>query len=231
MKFLPSRHNRAVFGEIAEEYDLVYFGRVDPREDADYQPVRGLTANPHQIDENVTIGNVYDYAVVFLQRSRMAWQPNSAAKSGRKAKNQAEKTWTILQIQLKNTRAPHVFVESRAGGSTGGQAATWLRMTEIAPISLPIRDNDFSLQFQVFTRTENTHWLKYILSAEVEAMLAAHFAHFDYELRADKLLVYYTGDTIDLQILDHMLRIGLWWARILDQTAVRAAQGELDDET
>ena len=43
MRFLPSRTDRAAFGKIADEYDLVYFGTVDPRLDADYQVVRGLT--------------------------------------------------------------------------------------------------------------------------------------------------------------------------------------------
>jgi hypothetical protein len=206
MRFNPSRQNRKIFGKIAEEYDLVYFGTVDPQVDSDYKAVRGVTAAAKQLDDNYTTGNVYDYEVAFLQRARQVRLVN-----GQTAKRQ----WTILQVQLKQADLPHIFIDEQARTEEfGSLIISFLRLSQLADqhFSSP----NFNQTFAVYARPESLSQLYQILTPEVQDMLAAHFRAFDYEIEGDKLLVYATNIELSLQTLDQMLRVGLWLARHLD---------------
>jgi hypothetical protein len=209
MRFLPSRNSaRREFGQIANEYDLVYFGSVDPSVDTDYKMVKGLTASPQVRDDNYTTGNVYDYEVAFLQRSRMV-----RMMSGRKQ----TRAWTILQVQLKTARLPHFLVDGRRRTEEyGALLASTQRWREIGWQHVA-GDANFPRTFATYARPLDVATIAAILTPEVQTMLAAHFSQFDYEFEDDKLIIYATNHAIDLQTLDHMLRVGLWLARYLDK--------------
>ncbi len=207
MRFLPSRSDRAAFGKIADEYDLVYFGTVDPRIDTDYNVVRGLTLSTDVHDENYTTGNVYDYEVAFLQRSRKVINRNGQ-KFNRK--------WTILQIQLKVVSVPHFLVDGRTRSREYGSIlASTQRWQEIN--WQHFSQANFSELFATYTKPEYVMMVSSLLGSEIQAMLAGHFSEFDYEFCDDKLIIYATDADINLQVLDHMLRVGLWLARRLDE--------------
>lgn len=206
MKFRPSRSERRTFGKIAQEYDLVYFGRVDPRRDADYDQIRGLTAQPSP-DENYTAGNVYDYAVAFCQRSRKIHASGGAEK---------RRKWTILQIELKKANLPHALISAKHHSQDYAEfLAATRRFSRINANNFD-RRGIWRQNFTVFSRLSEISDLQKILSLEVQEMLIAHFRQFDFEIDGDKLLVYAVNQKISLETLDHMLRVGLWWARILD---------------
>lgn len=208
MRFLPSRTDRAVFGKIADEYDLVYFGTVDPRVDSDYKVVRGLTLSPDNRDENYTTGNVYDYEIAFLQRSRQVFD-----RSGHKI----NRKWTILQVQLKTISVPHFLIDGRTRTNEYGSVlAATQRWQEI---NWQYFTPEFSRLFATYTQPEYVGLISSFLQPEIQAMIAEHFAQFDYEFLDDKLIIYATNSEVDLQTLDHMLRVGLWLARLLDQPA------------
>ncbi|MCL2037983.1 hypothetical protein FWG95_03205 [Candidatus Saccharibacteria bacterium] len=209
MRFLPSRKGRKIFGEIANEYDLVYFGDVDPRVDADYKMVRGLTANPNVRDQNYTTGNVYDYEVAFLQRSQQV-----VLVDGQKATRE----WTILQVQLKQAHVPHFLIDERKRtGEYGSNLAATQRWQEVVWQGMTPVSEEFVQAFAIYAQSHMVAEIfTTILTPEVQTMLASHFADFDYELDDDQLIVYATNAEITLQTLDHMLRIGLWFARKLD---------------
>jgi len=208
MRFLPSRSDRKIFGEIANEYDLVYFGDVDPRVDADYKVVRGLTASPNVHDQNYTTGNVYDYEVAFLQRSRQV-----VMVDGQKA----TRKWTILQVQLKQAHMPHFLIDERKRtGEYGSNLAATQRWQEINWQGLTPVSDEFVAAFAIYAQPHSVAEIFAVLTPDVQTMLASHFSDFDYEFDDDQMIVYATNAEITLQTLDHMLRVGLWLARILD---------------
>lgn len=210
MRFLPSQKNRKVFGNIAEEYDLVYFGNVDPKVDTDYKIVRGLTLSPNIKDENYTTGNVYDYEVAFLQRSKQVTMTDGG---------KSQRTWTILHVQLKNAWLPHFLVDGRSRSEEYGHLlASTQRWREISWRYLGANP-DFLKVFAIFSQPDMVSSLMNVLTEEVQAMLAAHFAQFDYEFKDDSIIVYATNQEVNLQLLDHMLRIGLWLARTIDRNS------------
>jgi hypothetical protein len=208
MKFRPSKTDRRAFRKIAEEYDLVYFGHIDPRVDTDYKMVKGLTISPHTYDENYTTGNVYDYEVAFLQRSRTVRMV---------AGHQQTRQWTILQIQFKKAHLPHFLIDGRRRTEEyGALLASTQRWREIG--WQHVGDHpEFPRVFATYARPLDVTAIMAVLTQEVQTMLATHFSQFDYEFEDDKLIIYATNSEIDLQVLDHMLRIGLWLARHLDQ--------------
>jgi len=209
MRFLPTRNSaRRVFGQIANEYDLVYFGHVDPKVDSDYKMVKGLTASPHIRDENYTTGNVYDYEVAFLQRSKQVRML---------AGHKQLRRWTILEVQLKKARLPHFLVDGRRRTEEyGALLASTQRWREIGWQHVSAH-SEFPRVFATYARPLDVEIITKILTEEVQVMLATHFSGFDYEFEGDKLLIYATDATVDLQLLDHMLRVGLWLARYLDK--------------
>lgn len=210
MRFLPSRTDRRVFGEIAEEYDLVYFGTVDPRVDTDYKAVRGLTMSSNMKDENYTTGNVYDYEVAFLQRNKKVCMSDFCRKF----------KWTILQVQLKNSNLPHIFIDARERMTVYGEMLlSALRMPEIGYQNFA-SDMNFAQKFALYAQPQELLAIQQIMTPEAQTMLATHFPDFSYELQGDTLIIYSTATEINLQTLDHMLRVGLWWARYLDQPKI-----------
>ena len=91
MNFKPSKNDRPVFGKLASEYGLTYYGTVVPTELDDYIPVRGMTASPEQIDDNYTAGTVAGYNVQLLQRSHDVYLTDN---------RRVNRTWTICQADL-----------------------------------------------------------------------------------------------------------------------------------
>ena len=73
--------------------------------------------------------------------------------------------------------------------------------------------------FAIFSQPDMVSSLMNVLTEEVQAMLAAHFAQFDYEFKDDSIIVYATNQEDNLQLLDHLLRVGLWLARTIDQNS------------
>lgn len=206
MKFRPSRSERRTFGKIAQEYDLVYFGRANPLRDTDYIQIRGLTAQP-KTDENYTVGNVYDYAVAFCQRTRKIHVKNHALR---------RRKWTVLQIELKKAILPHALISTKKHSQEYAEfLASTRRFTRINSLNFD-RRGIWRQHFTVFSRLSEITELTKILTPEVQQMLIAHFGEFDFEIDNNKLFVYAVNQKISLQTLDHMLRVGLWWARILD---------------
>jgi hypothetical protein len=208
MRFLPSRTDRRAFGQIAEEYDLVYFGTVDPQIDMDYKMVHGLTMSPKMKDQNYTTGNVYDYEVAFLQRNRKVCLSDFCRRF----------KWTILQVQLKSSNLPHIVVASKNMTIYGKMLLSALRLSEIGQQNFAI-DTNFAQKFTLYAQPQNLPLIQQsIMTPEVQTMLMTYFTDFSYELQGNKLIIYSTNQNVDLQILDHLLRIGLWWARYIDQS-------------
>lgn len=210
MSLFSGHASRHIFSKIAKQHNLVYFGHVDPRIDADYEMVRGLATSPHMRDENVTIGNVDDHEVIFLQRHlKIHPRPDEVVK----------RKWTLLQVQFNKADLPHILIDNRANGSMyGAMLMSALRSPEIGWQNFTT-DEKFAKAFSVHAKPQSVQEIRKILTPEIQKVLMTHFSTFDYELQSDKLIIYAGGNETDPQTLDHMLRIGLILAKHVDQFA------------
>ena len=77
----------------------------------------------------------------------------------------------------------------------------------------------FTTRFTAYTPPDSLDELPALLAGEVGATMAHHFAHLDFEWFQDRLIVYSTGHMPTKHLLEHMLRAGLWMARVLDETS------------
>lgn len=209
MQFRPSKNDRPVFGKLANEYNLTYYGTVVPDEVSDYIPVRGMTASPEQVDDNYTTGTVAEYHVQLLQRTHDIY-----LRDNRKV----ERTWTLCQIDINHGDLPHLILggKSKSSGNES-ELASYLRMYEINIDSLdcPIAD-DFANKFAVFVSPQDVQRIKTIFTPEFQAMLSLHFADHDFEINDNKLYVYTIKQPIELRDVDELLRIAVWLAKHID---------------
>lgn len=209
MNFKPSKHDRPVFGKLASEYNLTYYGTVIPTELDDYIPVRGMTASPEQIDDNYTAGVVAGYKTQILQRSHDVYLADN---------RRVNRTWTVCQVDLHAAQLPHMIIGGK-DKSTGDESvlASYLRMYEINPDSLgrPIAD-DFANKFAIYVSPQDIQDVQAIFTPEFQAMLSLHFADTDFEIDDSKLYSYTTHRPTRLTDLDRQLRISIWLAKHID---------------
>lgn len=209
MNFKPSKHDRPVFGKLASEYNLTYYGTVIPTELDGYIPVRGMTASPEQIDDNYTAGVVAGYKTQILQRSHDVYLADN---------RRVNRTWTVCQVDLHVAQLPHMIIGGK-GKSTGDESvlASYLRMYEINPDSLgrPIAD-DFANKFAIYVSPQDIQDVQAIFTPEFQAMLSLHFADTDFEIDDSKLYSYTTHRPTRLTDLDRQLRISIWLAKHID---------------
>lgn len=209
MNFKPSKHDRPVFGKLASEYNLTYYGTVIPTELDDYIPVRGMTASPEQIDDNYTAGVVTGYKTQILQRSHDVYLADN---------RRVNRTWTVCQVDLHAAQLPHMIIGGK-DKSTGDESvlASYLRMYEINPDSLgrPIAD-DFANKFAIYVSPQDIQDVQAIFTPEFQAMLSLHFADTDFEIDDSKLYSYTTHRPTRLTDLDRQLRISIWLAKHID---------------
>lgn len=212
MIFKPSKHDRPVFGKLANEYNLTYYGTVVPTENDDYIPVRGMTASPEQIDDNYAAGVVANHPVQLLQRSHDIYLTDNRRVS---------RTWTICQVNLnKELDLPHMIIGGKAKSTSDESAlASYLRMYEInlSSLGVPIAD-DFANKFAVYISPQDIQDVQAIFTPELQAMLSIHFAGTDFEIEGNKLYVYSITYPAQLTTLDKQLRIAIWLAKHIEST-------------
>lgn len=209
MRFKPSRRDRDVFGKIASEYDLTYFGTATPEEESDYLPVMGLTASPEQTDDNYVSGMVAGYPVKLLQRSHDIYTPDN---------RKIYRTWSICNIKLHRARLPRVIIGGlNKPDRDGFVLASYLRIYEISPQSLGDKILPrFARNFAIYVSPSDIDALRRILTRDLQVMLFSYFDNVDFEIDVDDLYIYNTKSPITLVDLDKMIRVAVWIARLLD---------------
>ena len=211
MNFKPSKHDRPVFGKLASEYGLTYYGTVIPDEVDDYIPVRGMTASPEQIDDNYTTGTVAGYNVQLLQRSHDVYLPDS---------RRVNRTWTVCQVDLKQRHIPHFIIGSKGKPSNDDSSlASYLRMYEINLDSLGrVIADDFAHKFAVYISPQDIQSVQEFFSPEAQAMLSLNLSDTDIEINDNRLYTYNHHRPIELTDLDKQLRISIWLAKHIDSS-------------
>jgi hypothetical protein len=198
---------RNVMKTFAQKHGLVYFGRVNARDD-DYGVVRGITASTTHRDLHFTVGTTNGRDVVIFERQNILSLPSHRPKQFR---------WLISQIDIKEETLPHVFVIYNRHES--------VYFTNIMAIQQTAKDlTDY---FASNTQLSTPKYRIYASPSDYEAlskMLSPHVIQFfekytgyDYEINDDCLLVYATEPVVTPQILNNMLSVGMLLADILEQ--------------
>ena len=216
MKFLKDvtklfSSQASVFRKFAEQYDLVYFGRLH-QEDDDQRIVRGITVSTQHVDEHYCVGTIHEYDIVLLKRTDRIAQANST---------RTEKySWIIMQFDLHTSYDyPHVFIDGGHHNELFYQTlfVKFARLMKVDKAVYGEANEVFTDRFTSYTPPDALDDLPLFLAGEIGSTMAQHFAHLDFEWFQDRLIVYSTGHMPTKHLLEHMLRAGLWLARELDK--------------
>lgn len=197
-----------VYNDVAKHYSLVYFGSVSTHDD-EHEIVRGLTVSADHQDRHYCVGTVQGFDVVLLERTDKLSFPGKPAESQR---------WIMLQVDLRGVQLPHVFIDARNHSSTFYDTlfAKYAQFNAVDVNLFADHDPRFSQTFTVYTTPTDQPEMIQLLRYDITAMLGHHFTHFDFEIFDDRLIVYSANRAPSKQLIDHMLRVGVWLAQEIE---------------
>lgn len=198
-----------LYRDACERYGLVYFGSVDARDD-EHTMVRGLTVSAGHIDRHYCVGSVEGFEMIMLERSDQLHFPYKKPESYR---------WTIIQIDLDRVRLPHIFLDAHQHQSAFYDAffAKHPQMRRGDVNLFADHDPRFASAFNAYCAPQDIAIVMQILHYDITAILGHHFAHYDFELFEDKLLVYSSNRQPTRTVIDDLFRAGVWFAREIEK--------------
>ena len=206
-----SLQTRSIIQKFADTHSLVYFGNVNYRTD-EHRLVRGMTTDANQEDSHYCIGTFNAYDVVFVRRA-------SEVRGTRRY-------WLIMQIDLR-TRfdMPHVCIGPHPGKNGQYDDITSV-LHSFQPITLGVfgaHDKRFMQNYTLYTKPSRNLDAERLFTPEITKQIADHFPPLGIEIWDGCVFIYAAQRRPNAQLLDAMLRNGVWLAETLDAKAKELA--------
>lgn len=209
--WLRHRKTKNVYKDACNRYDLIYFGTVNQQTD-EHEMVRGVTLSTSHKDSHYCVGSIQGWDVILLERTDTISFPGKPTKDFR---------WNILQVDLKSAILPHVLLDANHHNETFyAQLFTkFIRLTHADVSIFAEHDPLFSNRYSIYTPPDTLDSLTTLFPLDTTTVIGNHFSQFDYECFQDRLLVYAPDHIPTRQLLDHMIRAGLWLANELEENS------------
>lgn len=216
LAWLTGSTTKSVYRQACKQYSLVYFGNVDQHAD-EHEMVRGVTLSPTHRDTHYCVGTVNGRDVILLYRTDTIRFPAKPTKTFH---------WHILEIDLSNVSLPHVFLDAHHRDETfyAQLFAKFVRLTKAHASLFDGYDSRFVQHYTAYSPPDVLDSLPNLISAPIAAELSSRYGQYDYEFFQDRLLVYALERPASRQLIEHMLRAGLWLAAELEKDAPREAR-------
>lgn len=218
-KVIQSSLHKRVFTQFADKYGLVYFGYVDQRSD-EHRLVRGLTLSGNCRDNHYCIGSFSGYDITLVERSDTLRFPGKASKSH---------TWIIMEFDLHTSvDLPHLFVGLHAHSDTfySNLFTKFSHLTKVPLASYANYDPQFLQRYAVYSSPSQFEATGQFISPAMAKIIAEHFGSLTFEIADDCLYVYTEHQHPTPQLLERMLKNGLWLAKIIDGTGAQNEDGD-----
>lgn len=198
---------RKIMKQFARRHELVYFGYVNQRDDAN-ELIRGITVSASHVDRHFCVGNYKGYDISIVERSNTIMFADQHAREYR---------WLILQVDLRQEHLPHTFIDANHHDQQFYETLFMRFANFTNAVSLfTERDPGFARSFRIFTPADKFDETESMLTPDITNELTKHYRQFDYEIDGDRLLVYANDPLIAPHTLQEMLAAGLWFASKLD---------------
>lgn len=202
---------KKVIKQFARKFNMVYFGYVSQHGD-EHQLIRGVTLSPTHTDNHFCVGQFKGHDISLVTRVDELVFPG---------KPNQKYDWVILQIDLKRSDLPHVFVDAGHYGEVFYdnllvKYATFMNASGL----FADHDPELLKQFRVLAPPDKFEDVDQMMTKELTATLAHHFKNFDFEINGDQLLIYSVNTAITMNLLLEMLRVGVWLADKLNQADI-----------
>lgn len=210
---LKSTGKKAVIMQFVEEYGLVYFGHVDQHDD-DHQVIRGMTVSHSHRDEHYSVGSYETYDVSFVERTDSVKSP--------KTNKFHRHTWHILQFDLHTPAdLPHLFIGLHSH-SESFYRQLFTKYSHLRPLpigALRIYDPTFVSQYRVYGHPAEHLQVEHLLSETVDAVFVKNFGSLAVEIHEGSLYMYSESRSLTPQLLEAMIKNGVWLARHIDDAS------------
>lgn len=209
-KVIQSRLHKRVFTQFANKYGLVYFGYVDQRSD-EHRLVRGLTVSGTYRDNHYCIGSFNEYDITLVERSDTLHFP------GKPSKNH---TWIIMAFDLRSSiDLPHLFLGLHSHSDTFySHLFTKFSHLTKAPLSTyGMYDTEFLHRYALYSSPSQFEAAQQFINPEMAKIISEHFGNLTFEIIDNCLYVYTEHQHPTLQVLEKMLKNGVWLAQTIDQ--------------
>jgi hypothetical protein len=202
--------SRQAIRQFASKFELTYLGHVDPHHD-EYQIIEGVTVSGSHRDAHYVVGNFRGHDIILAERLAILQYPGHTPRGYR---------WLLMQIDLRCDSLPHIFVDANHHEAVF-YATMFVRFPQLEQVTSRLAGPGslFLHRFKVFAALQQLSTIQQVLTPDIQAMLAHHFAGFDYEIAGDHVIIYVTNHTPSVQILQEMLRVGTWLADQLNKQA------------
>jgi len=206
------RANKRAMIRFAESMGMVYFGHID-RDSEQAQLIRGLTLSSHHVDRYYTVGSLYNYDVAYVERTDTIQFPGKAA---------SEHTWLIMQFDLHTTvDLPHIFIglhtHSEAFYASLFAKFQTLQRTPLGTFGM--YDPAFTNRYAIYTTPAQSLTVERLFDSEMTRTMLNHFGTMTVEVHEGCLYIYAEHKRVSHNLLDAMLKNGIWLAKHIDERA------------
>lgn len=206
---LASRQlKRRLVARFVEKHGLVYFGFVDQLGD-EHKLVRGLTVSTSHRDDHYCIGSSEGYDLMFVERT------DTDETSGALQ----DHTWHIMTFDLHSSRdIPHLFIGAHRheGGAFARLFAGSTRLKKALTGTFGIHSDTFTKHFALYCTPSDTLDIERIFTPDITAVIGAHFRSLSLEIVDGTLYVYADNRRLSAELLEAMLKNGLWLSKEID---------------
>lgn len=213
MRIVSGRALKSIITSFAEEYGLVYFGFVSQRDD-EHRLVRGLTLSNQHRDSHYCIGTYEGYDVTFVERADIL--------NDRSKKTHRSHLWHIMAVDLYTTKElPHIFVGQHTQ-SESFYMQLFTKFSHMRSLSLgnsAVYPHEFLAQYRVYGHPSKVIEIEKMLSTVATEMISKHFGTLAVEIHENVLYVYSENPHVSSQLLEAMIKNGVWLARHIDDNA------------
>lgn len=188
---------RRALKQFATRYHFVYFGQVSQHDD--HPVIRGITAAASHNDNFYTVGSFMSHDITVLERKNKLSFPGKADRGYK---------WLIMQVDLKRTHMPHIFIDNQHHDETffANMALTLPNLHDMSGSF-----GDAPPGVRVFINPQQYGPARMLLSPPIVAALG-QLKHTDLEVKDDQLLIYIKDANVTLKLLEHMLQTAVWLA-------------------
>lgn len=208
INWLSHKKTKKIYKDACERYGLVYFGLVNQQDD-EHEMVRGVTLSPTHRDAHYCVGSINGFDVIICERTDIVHFPG---------KPSTEYRWNILQIDLRGVSLAHTLLDANHHDETFyAQLFTkFIRLTKADKSIFSEHNSSFTKKYTLYTPPDALDALPFLFSKDTTDIIGTHFAQFDYECFQDRLIVYAPDRKATKQLIDHMVKAGVWLANELE---------------
>jgi len=205
-----NRNRKRVFEKFDDKYNFNYIGYVDQYSDGQ-QIVRGFTVSSSHEDNHYSVGKISDREIALVDRVDAIWSFDGST---------VKHNWLVMAFKLRSIiDIPHFFIKSSNHETSAFDSffRTNQNLKELELGSIELYSTDFSSRFNIYAGLSKSVDIQRLIPNKTARVIGAHFWPLSVECVDNVLYIYADNKTATTNLLETMLKCGLWFAEHLEK--------------